>query len=65
MSYRIHFQELEQGIYRIHLKDREIFRIVLPDYPISRAPWPNQTSPIINDSWNDTNNWNDSLDWSD
>lgn len=40
-NYRIRFQELEQGIYRVILKEREVIRIELPDYPISRAPFPN------------------------
>lgn len=65
MTYRIHFQELEQGIYRISLKDRETVRIVLPDYPISRAAWPaTDIEPIAPLNWNDSDNWNDTLNWS-
>ena len=65
MTYRIHFQELEQGIYRISLKDRETIRVVLPDYPISRAAWPNNNAiPISPTAWNDSDDWNDTLNWS-
>lgn len=65
MTYRIHFQELEQGIYRIFLKDQENFRIVLPDYPSSRAIWPNtNVTPISPHSWDDLDNWDDDSYWS-
>lgn len=65
MSYKIHFQELEQGVYRVILKDRELLRIVLPDYPLSRGDWPPiNTSPSENFNWDDSETWDDNLFWS-